>query len=77
MRLAIASRIGVLAGAWFLGGGLAHAQSGTPLSPQAQVGEQLFFDTNLSASKKMSCASCHDPNNHYAPSNAQIGRAHV
>ena len=71
MRLAIASRIGVLAGAWFLGGGLAHAQSGTPLSPQAQVGEQLFFDTNLSASKKMSCASCHDPNNHYAPSNAQ------
>jgi cytochrome c peroxidase len=70
-RLAIASRIGVLAAAWFLGGGLAHAQSGTPLSPQAQVGEQLFFDTNLSASKKMSCASCHDPNNHYAPSNAQ------
>src|SRR5580693_6587219 len=70
-RLAIASRIGVLAAAWFLGGGLAHAQSGTPLSPQAQVGQKLFFDTNLSASKKMSCASCHDPNNHYAPSNAQ------
>src|SRR5580692_5624440 len=70
-RLAIASRIGVLAGAWFLGGGLAHAQSGTALSPQAQVGEQLFFDTNLSASKKMSCATCHNPNNHYAPSNAQ------
>ncbi len=42
-----------------------------PLSLQAQVGQQLFFDTNLSASKKMSCATCHDPNNHYAPSNAQ------
>jgi cytochrome c peroxidase len=53
-------------------GGLAaptHAQSITPvttLSPQAQVGQQLFFDTNLSASKQMSCATCHDPNNHYA-----------
>jgi cytochrome c peroxidase len=30
------------------------------------VGQQLFFDTNLSASKRMSCATCHDPNNHYA-----------
>jgi cytochrome c peroxidase len=47
---------------------LAHAQSST-LSIEAQVGQKLFFDTNLSASKKMSCASCHDPNNHYAPSN--------
>jgi cytochrome c peroxidase len=47
----------------------AHAQS-TSFSPMAQVGEKLFFDTNLSASKKMSCASCHDPNNHYAPSNS-------
>jgi cytochrome c peroxidase len=30
------------------------------------VGQQLFFDTNLSASKQMACASCHDPTNHYA-----------
>jgi cytochrome c peroxidase len=44
---------------------LANAQS-TTLSVQAQVGQQLFFDTNLSASKQMSCATCHDPNNHYA-----------
>jgi cytochrome c peroxidase len=48
---------------------LAHAQSST-LSVMAQTGKNLFFDTNLSASKKISCASCHDPNNHYAPSNA-------
>jgi cytochrome c peroxidase len=48
---------------------LAHAQSST-LSVMAQAGKNLFFDTNLSASKKISCASCHDPNNHYAPSNA-------
>jgi cytochrome c peroxidase len=50
-------------------GELARAQSinsVTSLSPQAQVGQQLFFDTNLSASKKMSCATCHDPANHYA-----------
>jgi cytochrome c peroxidase len=53
-----------------LGGGAtapAYAQS-TTLSVQAQVGKQLFFDTNLSASKQLSCASCHDPNNHYAQS---------
>ena len=57
---------------WASGSYVAHAQSGIPpLSLPAQVGEKLFFDTNLSASKKMSCASCHDPNNHYAPSNAQ------
>ena len=54
----------VLAGA----AALVHAQSTTTLSLQAQVGQQLFFDTNLSASKQMSCASCHDPNNHYAQS---------
>jgi cytochrome c peroxidase len=56
----------------------AHAQSAPPqcqapdtgLSLCAQVGAKLFVDTNLSASKQMSCASCHDPNNHYAQSNA-------
>jgi cytochrome c peroxidase len=58
------------AGFCMLGGAasLAHAQS-TTLSLQAQVGAQEFFDANLSASGKMSCASCHDPNNHYAQSN--------
>ena len=48
---------------------LAHAQNihqTTSLSPQAQVGQKLFFDTNLSGSRRMSCATCHDPNNHYA-----------
>ena len=49
--------------------GVAQAQSVT-LSLPAQVGQKLFFDATLSASKQMSCASCHDPNNHYAPSNA-------
>ena len=57
---------------------LAPAQTTTTLSVQAQVGQQLFFDTNLSSSKKLSCASCHDPNNHYAQSNTlpvQLGGA--
>jgi cytochrome c peroxidase len=68
-RLALAAGVCVLIGG---GGYLAHAQSNpTPLSPQAQVGQKLFFDTNLSVSKQMSCATCHDPNNHYAPSNAR------
>src|SRR6201995_3984452 len=50
---------------------LAFAAGADAQSIQAQVGQKLFFDTSLSASKKMSCATCHDPNNHYAPSNAQ------
>jgi cytochrome c peroxidase len=62
-RAALAAGIGLL-------GGMAaptYAQSTSPtLSLQAQAGQQLFFDTNLSASKKMSCATCHDPTNHYA-----------
>ncbi|HVE20523.1 MAG TPA: cytochrome c peroxidase [Acidocella sp.] len=33
----------------------------------AEVGRQIFFDTSLSGSGKLSCASCHDPANHYGP----------
>ena len=36
-------------------------------SPQAQLGRQIFFDPALSASGKLSCASCHDPASAYAP----------
>lgn len=38
-----------------------------PLSAVALLGRQLFFDKALSASGKMSCASCHDPANGYNP----------
>ena len=38
----------------------------TTLSLPAQVGDKLFHDTNLSASGKMACSTCHDDNNHYA-----------
>jgi cytochrome c peroxidase len=63
------ARLARIAGAGVLVGlaTLAHAQSES-LSIQAQVGEKLFFDKNLSASKQMACTSCHDPNNHYAQS---------
>ena len=53
-----------------LGGTAAVANAQSTLSLPAQVGRQLFFDTNLSASKQMACSTCHDPSNHYAPSNA-------
>jgi len=36
------------------------------LSPQAQLGRQIFFDPSLSASGKLSCASCHDSASAYA-----------
>ena len=45
------------------------AAAETPLSLPAQVGQQMFFDPRLSSSGKQSCASCHDPANHYAPAN--------
>lgn len=58
--------------------GNAHADQ--TLSLAAQVGKVMFFDTNLSASRKLACASCHDPANHYAPSNnlaVQLGGPHM
>lgn len=42
---------------------------GSYLSHRAQLGKLLFFDPSLSGSGRQSCAACHDPSNHYAPSN--------
>jgi len=47
-----------------------------PLSAAAVAGKQLFFDQALSASGRMSCATCHDPDHAYGPPNdlaVQIG----
>jgi cytochrome c peroxidase len=41
-----------------------------PLSAMALVGKKIFFDPSLSGSGRMSCASCHDPRNAYAPANS-------
>jgi cytochrome c peroxidase len=49
-----------------------------PLSLAAQVGQKLFFDHNMSGSRTMACATCHDPKFAYGPPNnlaAQIGGA--
>lgn len=43
----------------------------TRLSLRAELGRQLFFDTALSASGRMSCASCHDPAHAYGPPNGR------
>jgi cytochrome c peroxidase len=47
-------------------GGAQSIAGAAPLSPQAQLGRLLFFDETLSASGRLSCASCHDPANAYA-----------
>ncbi len=35
------------------------------------LGRELFFDPALSASGRQSCASCHDPANHFGPPNGR------
>jgi cytochrome c peroxidase len=38
-----------------------------PLSAMARLGKDIFFDTRLSSSGKMACASCHSPDHAYGP----------
>ena len=38
-----------------------------PLSAMARLGRDVFFDTTLSSSGKLSCASCHSPDHAYGP----------
>ncbi len=40
-----------------------------PLSAMAKLGRELFFDTSLSSSGKIACASCHSPEHAYGPPN--------
>lgn len=40
-----------------------------PLSAMALLGREIFLDPGLSSSGAQSCASCHDPANHYGPPN--------
>ena len=51
-----------------------------PLSAMAMLGKSIFFDPTLSASGKLSCASCHSPARAYGPPNAlpvQFGGSHM
>jgi cytochrome c peroxidase len=43
------------------GGTSASNLSAQQLTPQQELGRQLFFDTNLSTPPGQSCATCHDP----------------
>ncbi|RKP46423.1 cytochrome-c peroxidase [Trinickia fusca] len=40
-----------------------------PLSAMAQLGKRIYFDQSLSASGRMSCASCHSAEHAYGPAN--------
>lgn len=40
-----------------------------PLSGMAKLGQDIFYDTSLSSSGKMACASCHSPDHAYGPPN--------
>ena len=54
--------------------------SDSKLSAQAALGEKIFKDVSLSASGKMSCATCHDPANAHAQTNnlaVQFGGANL
>jgi cytochrome c peroxidase len=42
---------------------------GSTLSQPAALGEKIFSDVSLSASGKLSCASCHDPDHAHGPTN--------
>ncbi|WP_084705232.1 cytochrome-c peroxidase [Beijerinckia mobilis] len=39
------------------------------LSAVAELGRKMFFDTSLSSSGRIACATCHDPAHAYAPGN--------
>src|SRR5271166_3521760 len=74
-----------LCGCWggLPGAGSAIAQSGTPRSgltrtqsygraaALAALGRKLFFDASLSASGRMACATCHDPDHAFGPPNGR------
>jgi cytochrome c peroxidase len=38
-----------------------------PLSAMARLGRDVFFDTGLSSSRRLACASCHRPDQAYGP----------
>jgi cytochrome c peroxidase len=41
------------------------------VAAMTEIGRRLFFDPELSASRKMACATCHDPRFAYGPPNEQ------
>ncbi|RQS72569.1 cytochrome-c peroxidase [Burkholderia sp. Bp8963] len=72
---------GALAAAVTVWLGIASGQAQTGAATEsdaAALGKLIFFDPSLSASGKMSCATCHSPSHAYGPPNglaAQLGGA--
>lgn len=57
-----------------------NRQAPAAMSEAALIGKKIFFDQSLSASGRMSCASCHDPDNAHAQTNdlaVQLGGANA
>jgi cytochrome c peroxidase len=55
---------------------LTRAEANARAAALTDLGRRMFFDQNLSASGRMSCATCHDPARAFGPPNAlpvQIG----
>ncbi len=52
-------------------GALAEGTTVPALSERALVGREIFFDVRLSASGKLSCASCHSADHAYGPPNGR------
>ena len=54
---------------------LAASANGAGLTPQEQLGKNLFFDTNLSSNGTVSCASCHSPEVGFTGPDSEINDA--
>ena len=80
LRSPFATRAALAVAAAFLhacgGGGGSGATGGgtdtTKLSPAAALGQKIFADASLSASGKISCATCHNPAHAHATGNPEI-----
>ena len=55
-----------------VGCGGASPQPASSLSPAAALGEKIFDDASLSASGRMSCATCHDPAHAFGSSDPDV-----
>ncbi len=58
----------------------AKTQDAATTAAMTALGKKIFFDQSLSASGRISCASCHDPKHAYAPPNnlsVQLGGPHM
>ena len=79
-------KLGIFAAVVLTAGGLLVDRCSTPIyasqgdapasapassiSAIAAIGRKIFFDTSLSASGRISCATCHDPAHAYGPPNS-------